>query len=163
VAIDIGSMIAIVVFPYIQNGPEYDYFVPYLVAAATLFVSAVLFLIGWRFYIHVKSAETVITKCIPVVINAFQSWYRYRKNKRSKRKESINSAQMQPLNVVHTLTEEEALLGIYGRPSTFLDFARVANGGKFQNRIVNEVNSLRGPLVVFTLLVPFWLIYNQVK
>ena len=49
------------------------------------------------------------------------------------------------------------------QPRTFLDFAKAVNHGNFHNRIVDDVKSLRNALVVFTLLIPYWLIYDQVK
>jgi len=157
-------MIAILVIPHIKIDLEHHYyFIPYLVAASALFVATLLFLIGWPYYIHVQANETVITKCIPVFINACQSWYTFKKNKYSKDKERASGMSMNALDVSHSPTEIEDSISIQERSATFLDFAKAPNNGKFSERIVDDVKSLRGALVVFTLLVPFWLVYNQVK
>jgi POT family len=150
------------VIPYIQKDPEH-YYIGYIVAAAAVFVAAVLFIIGWRYYIHVMPYDTIITMCIPVVINACQTWRRYKMNKRSIRKEQSNSSPMKLIGASHNLREKEQSMRIDERPSTFLDFAKAPNHGKFHDRIVDNVRSLRGPLAVFTLLIPYWLIYDQVK
>ena len=80
VAVNIGSTIATLVIPPIENNPK-DYFIGYIIAATTHVNAAILFGIGWRFYFHIEARETVIMKCIPVVRNAFQSWYKYKKIK----------------------------------------------------------------------------------
>lgn len=84
----------------------------------------------------------MITKCVPVTINAFQSWYQYQKRRRS--------------------THSQESFVINERPSTFLDFAKAEYRGHFIGRIVDDVKSLRGAIVVFTLLIPYWLVYDQV-
>jgi hypothetical protein len=159
-----GSMIAILIIPYIQHEITIDYyFVPYLVATSMLFVAALLFIFGLQYYIHVKSNETVITKCLPVVINAFQSWYKY-KQKRLVVEKKVNSIQLKVVNTSYNhITEADDSMIINRRPSTFLDFAKATNHGKFQERIVDDIKTLRRAFTVFILLVPFWLVYIQVK
>ena len=49
------------------------------------------------------------------------------------------------------------------RPHGFLDFAKAKNNGRFIDRIVDDVKSLQKAFIVFALLIPYWLIYNQVK
>jgi len=49
------------------------------------------------------------------------------------------------------------------RLSIFLDFGKAANDGKFHDRIVDDLNSLRHAIIVFSLLIPYWLIYNEVR
>jgi dipeptide/tripeptide permease len=163
VAVNIGSIIPLLAIPYIQTELEHQYyFIPYLLPTSMLFFAAVSFLIGWRYYIHVKTNETVITKCIPVFIDACRSWYRYQKNKRSKNRQRSNSTPLNVLHVSHSFTEIEDSMSFHEQSYTFLDFAKLPNGG-FHDRIVEDVKSLRGALIVFTLLIPFWLVYNQVK
>jgi hypothetical protein len=60
-------------------------------------------------------------------------------------------------------SHEEESIRMNERPSTFLDFAKAANHGKFPDRIVDDVNSLRRGIIAFSLLIPYWLIYIQVK
>ncbi len=163
VAINIGAMFATLAIPFIQNGDDKSIFIKYVVAAGTLFIAAILFLIGCRYYIHIKTNETVVTNCIPVVINAFQSWYQYKKNARSIDKKHITSSRSDLLNDSHSLAEEEESMRIDEQRPTFLDFAKAVNHGKYHDRIVDDVKSLRSAIIVFTLLIPYWLIYNQVR
>jgi hypothetical protein len=161
-AINIGGSIATSVIPYIPTGGKPCY-TPFLIAASLLCVAALLFIIGCRYYIHIKPYDTVITKCIPVVLSAFQSWYKYKQNTHSIDKEDIISSPTSLASASHSLTDEENSIRIDERPSTFLDFAKAANNGKFNDRIVDDVKSLRGAFIVFSLLIPYWLIYNQVR
>jgi hypothetical protein len=145
-----------------KDSQNRDYGTPCIIATSVLFVAAVLFTIGYRYYIHVKSDETVITNCIPVTLNAFQSWHKYKQTKPSKDDEYTNFSPSNILNASHSFTEDEKLRLIDHRPATFLDFAKVPIG-KFHDRIVDDVKSLRGAMIVFGLLIPYWLIYNQVR
>jgi dipeptide/tripeptide permease len=166
--VNIGSMLSILIIPYIQDEITVNYyFIPYLIAASMLFVATVLFITGWRYYIHVNSKETVIARCIPVVINAFQSWYKY-KQKRLAAEKNRNSIRLKELPGSHVpITEEEeerGLMKIDKQAFTFLDFAKKgSNYGKFQERIVDDIKTLPKAFIVFILLIPYWLLYNQVK
>jgi hypothetical protein len=143
-AVNIGGIIATVAFLFSsksQNTEEDRYLFQCIVAISVLFIAAVLFIIGYRYYIDVNLQETVVTSCIPVVINAYQSRHKYQQN---------------------TSSDDEPTRIHDHHPSTFLDFAKLPTG-KFHDRIVNDVKSLQGVIIVFTLLIPYWLIYNQVK
>jgi hypothetical protein len=129
-----------------------------------LFVASVLFILGYRYYIHVNSNETVITKCIPVVINAFKSWYKYKKKRLVVEGKMDDSGRFNFLNAsLNHITEVEKSLKIHRRPFTFLDFAKTVNKGKFNERIVDDIKTLQKAFIVFILLIPYWLVYNQVK
>jgi hypothetical protein len=160
-----GTIIDILIIPYVQyNIPGHYYYIPYLIAASMLFVAGVLFILGYRYYIHVNSNETVITKCIPVVLNAFKSWYKYKKKRLVVEGKLDDSGDFNGLDTtLNRITEVEKSLRIYRRPFTFLDFAKIANNGKFQEGIVDDIKTLRKALIVFIFLIPYWLIYNQVK
>jgi len=163
VAINIGAMLATLVIPFVQNGDEKSIFMKYVIAAGALFIAAILFLIGCRYYIHIKTNETVVINCIPVIINAFQSWYKYKNKARSIDIKRITNSSSDLLNDSDSLPEEEESMRIHERPPTFLDFAKAVNHGKYHDRIVDDVKSLRSAIIVFTLLIPYWLIYNQVS
>lgn len=165
VAGNIGNIIVIVFTPYIKYHVHLEYYyIPYTIATVMLLIATILFLIGWKFYLRIEPRETVATKCIPVFFSAIQSWYRFKRDKRAAdMMTKKNPIPLSLINVSHSLTEVEASLGLHGTPSTFLDFAKICNRGKFNDRIVDEVKSLRGALAVFTLLIPFWLIYSQVR
>lgn len=156
--VNLGSIIGIGIIPYLHSvlDPP-DYYILYLVAIITLLIAVVLFFIGWRYYLHVPSNEAVIFRCISVLINACRSWYAYKRNRHganitlSRATSSSSSAgleeSMTARNSIHSL----------------LDFAKQSHGGNFLNRQVQEVKAVRNALLVFILLIPFWLAYNQVK
>jgi dipeptide/tripeptide permease len=162
VSANIGSIIATVVIPYIQKDASL-YFTGYIVAASLLLVGALLFSIGYRYYIHIELYETVITKCIPVVINAFQTRHKYKQTKRPIEKNQTDSSPKYLLNSLQSANNLEESLRADEQSLTFLDYAKAANQGKFTDRIVNDVKSLRTALVVFFLLIPYWLIYHQAR
>ncbi len=102
--------------------------------------------------------------CIPVVINAFQTRRKYEQSNGLVTNQPTSSSATYSLNASKDLVdEEEHSMMIDKRPSVFLDFARAANHGKFPDRIVNDVKSLRKAIIVFSLLIPYWIIYNQVR
>jgi hypothetical protein len=160
IILNIGAIIAMFAVPSIQTQTNYHY-IAYLIAAIVLVAAALLFVLGRKYYIHVVPYDTVITNCIPVLINAFQSWYKYNHNRHSRSIELTPS--MSNLSNIHRTRSSEQSLEEEERPLTFLDYARAGNNGKFHDRIVDDVKSLRGALIVFTLLIPYWLIYHQAR
>lgn len=163
VAINIGAMLATLAIPFDPKEGETNVFTEYVVAASILFLAALLFLVGWRHYIHVPPYDSVIVHCFPVIINAFQSWRQYKKNKYSVEEEQITSSSSNLLNTSDSLTDEDKPMRIQERPSSFLAFAKAVNHGKFNDRIVDDVQSLRSAIIVFGLLIPYWLLYNQAR
>jgi hypothetical protein len=165
VVINISAIFGVWVIRYIydENNEYTQYFIPGIVVGSMLFLSALLFIIGRRYYIHVQPYDTVLTNCIPVAINAFQTWRQYQKHKHLTGNKNRNSSQSNLLNATTSLTENEESVRIDERTITFFDYAKAANHGKFQDRIVDDVKSLRTAFIVFSLLIPFWLIYNQAR
>ncbi len=137
---------------YMPDGP-YFYFYMYILGTSMLFIAVVLFLIGWKYYMHIKPYNSVISNCFPVVFNAFQTWRQYKKK-----------------HVVHNLNapdnftnEEEETIRTDERPTAFLDFAKVANNGNFQDEIVDDVKSLQNALILFMLVAPYGSVRFQVR
>ena len=162
IAVNIGNIIATLVIPLIQIHPT-DYFIGYIIGISMLCASILLFILGYRYYIHIPPYDTVITNCIPVILNAFQSWRRYKNNTNVIKRTRTNSSSSDSQNASQNFRgENENSIRISERPSTFLDFAKAEYNGKFNGRIVDDVKSLRGALLVFILLIPYGLIYNQV-
>ncbi len=98
-----------------------------------------------------------------IVINAFETWREYKENK-SLVEDISNQSNLS--NASQSLDEEEnveSITIIDEQATTFLDFAKVKNNGKFSDRIVDDVKSLRSDFIVFSLLILYWLIQNQVK
>ena len=162
IAMNTAAIIAKVVISY--DGSETfpsRFFSGYIVAASMLLASAILFISGRRYYRHIKPHDSAVTYCIPVIKNAFQTWRQYKKSE-SSRSETHNNCE--PTNEPDTVTNP---FGPEARESRraakFLDFARVTNHGKFSDRIVDDVKSVRTALIVFSLLIPYWLVYDQVR
>ena len=120
-----------------------EYFTFFLMAFPNIVLAAVLFLFGWRSYIHVKPYDSVLGNCTRVYKNAFQTWHQYRRNQRK------------CSNASDIWRQEE-------RPSHILDFAKLINNGKFLDRIVDDVKSLQNALIICVLLFPYWFIFTQV-
>jgi hypothetical protein len=162
IAVNIGDTLTLLAVPYIQTNGQSYYFIAYLIASSMLLVAILLFSIGWRYYIHVRPYDTVVMNCIPVVINAFQSWRKHKRNKFLMEEKHTNSTPTTFKSIMYNYGEEEDSIRLNEQPSTFLDFAKAANYGKFPDRIVDDVNSLRRGIIAFSLLIPYWLIYVQV-
>ncbi len=158
IAVNIGSIIARLGIPSIQQ--QQYYYIGYTGAAAMLLIAAVIFIIGWQYYIHVKPYDTVVSKCIPVYTNAFQTWRKHKQNKYSIRRGYLNST---AANADDSLSSEDERERIDEPPSRFLDYAKIVNHGKFHDRIVDDVKSLRNAFIVFGLFIPYWVIYSQAR
>lgn len=168
VAVNVGSMIAIGLFPYLQHIlPPHLYYILYVVAMAMLLFATIFFFIGWKYYLHIPTGETVIFRCFPVIISACRSWYRFKRKREPKsrrktneinREETVMGRLDRPTRVVESEDAEE----IRDNLPSLLDFARVPYGGTHLDRHVDEVKALRSALLVFAMLVPFWLVYDQV-
>jgi len=109
--------------------------------------------------------KSVVTNCIPVVLNAFKTWRQYRQNIRYTESEDTNVPARDPLDRSNSLTNEEVeeSVRVDERPSTFLDYAKLIDNGNFQDWIVNDVKSLRNALIIFLLVFPYRFIFYQVK
>ncbi|UJR14271.1 hypothetical protein I4U23_001262 [Adineta vaga] len=167
IAVNIGAIIATLSIPLIQTDTENatttnNYFYGYLIAMIMLVTSAGLFIIGRRYYIHVPPYDTVIMKCIPVIINAFQTWSKYRNVPQRRSNSDPRSSRRRSWNGQNSISDDEPLINDEVSLS-FLDYAKAANHGKFTDRIVNDVKSLRRAIVAFLLLIPYWIIYYQIQ
>ncbi|CAF2742258.1 unnamed protein product [Rotaria sp. Silwood2] len=167
VAVNIGAIIATLSIPIIQTDSDNQtysnsYFYGYLIAIFMLFASAVLFIIGRQYYIHTRPHDTVITKCISVIINACQTWREYHKNRSKIGRDRTDSTSRNLLSGQSTISQEEIILN-YEQSLSFLDYAKVTNNGKRLDRHVNDVKSLQRSIIVFLLLIPYWIIYYQIQ
>ena len=142
IAVNTASILTRMVIPSIERDETY-YYIAYIIAAGMLCLSAILFILGWKYYIRIQPCDSVVIHCIPVVINAYQSWRQYKKMKHLTDKQNVNVSQ--------SLS-----------PSTFLDFAKEINNGKFNDRVVEDVKLIRNAFIVFGFFIPFWLVDNQV-
>lgn len=140
IIVNISAIIEILAETVLLNA--HSYFKLFLLANSMLVVSIFFFFIGWRVYNHVEPYDSALLNCIPVLRNAFRIWYEYKKNKNN-----VVNEEFQTLN----------------QTVTFLDFAKVTNNGKFQDRFVDDVKLLRNAFIIFLLLIPYRIIYSQVN
>lgn len=146
-AVNIGSTIAILSIPLIQNQSidsinSNRYFYSYLIAMFMLIISGLFFLLGYRYYVHIPSTGSVLLNYIPVIINAYQTKRQYR-------------------NQTYLNDEREIDVG-EDQNIPFLDYATVCHRGKYPDRIIDDIKTFQRAIIVFLLLIPYWIIYNQV-
>ena len=162
--VNFGGICGILLVSYIQDFHQDDdrYFHGYLFAGLSLIAGLLLFILGKRFYIHVRPHDTIITKFIPVIYNAFQTRRKYRRQHNRPVTKRTNSISSNPLfDSMSSRYSEES--GSNDQIPSFLDYARDRYKGKFIDRIVEDVKSLQRVVLVFLLLIPYWLIYYQVE
>ena len=164
VAVNIGGATARLSFSLIESNKTDSYaYIVYVVALGAIIIATILFLIGWRRYRRTKPYDSVITKCIPVFINAYQTRNQYKKNKQSVLGTEVNFSTSNPVNTVQSTHEGRGLNEINQESLSFLHFAKAVNGGRFNDRIVDDVKSLRKAMPVFGVFIPYFIIYNQVR
>ena len=161
IAMNTSAMIAKLVISSIHDKDPRKFFIGYIVAASMLLAAAILFISGRRYYRHIEPHDSAVTYCIPVIKNAFQTWRQCKRSEGSRNEVRYNSDPTNASETVANVLEREKSEST--RASTFFDFARVTNHGKFSDRIVDDVKSVRTALIVFSLLIPYWLIYDQVR
>jgi hypothetical protein len=162
VVVNIGATIATLSISLIQDDPDNptvsnDYFYGYLIAIIMLIGAVILFIIGYRFYIHVPPHDTIIMKYIPVIINAYQTRRNYRNDRERRNRSREESLVRDSWINRNTFSEEETEQSL-----SFLDYANIANDGKFNDQIINDVKAFQRAIIVFLLLIPYWIIYYQV-
>ena len=150
------------IISYIQDKDPTKLFIGYIIAMSMLLLSIMLFVVRYQYYTHIKPYDSVVTKCFPVIKNAFHTWHVYKKTRSTIDNKHDDSSQWLLSNDSCNSTGEESIRRS-GKPSEFLDFAKVVNHGNFPDWIVDDVKSLRRLLIVFSLLIPYWIVYDQVR
>jgi hypothetical protein len=143
---------------FVLDGHRYSTF--YVIATPMLFVGALLFLIGWRYYIY----DSVLSSCILVYRNAFQTWREYKRKKRyTENSQTTNASRLNILETsncrAHEVIEESTRID--EQPSTFLDSAKIVYHGKFHDWIVDDVKSLQNAIVICILVLPYWIKFQR--
>jgi hypothetical protein len=167
VAVNIGATISTLSISLIETDRHNqinsnDYFYGYLISIIILIGAAILFIIGYRYYIHILPYDTIIMKYIPVLINAFQTRRNYRNNRQTRNRNRGNSLLGNLFLNRNTFSEEATMIN-NEQSLSFLDYANVVNHGNFNNEIINDIKSFQRAIIVFLLLIPYWIIYYQVR
>ena len=161
-AINTGGLIAFGAIAYLQLNVNRGYFIGYLISGILLLIAFILFLSGYKFYIHIIANDSIITHFFPVLINAIQSWRNHRRNNHEL---NCQIDRHPDEAVVETEGDSNTYFSFTVNRSTwsFFDYAKVVYRGRFSEVIVNDIKSLRRIIVVFLLLTPYWLLYVQVE
>ncbi|CAF1271791.1 unnamed protein product [Adineta ricciae] len=130
IAVNTGGIIGSLMLSFIQKDIK-SYFVGYSVAAGLLLCSFLLFIIGYRYYLHVDPIDTVVRTCYRYVVTSLLLRWQTKKQRRG----STSSG----------------------------DETDAKNSGRFTDRMINDIKSFRRALLVFSLLIPYFLIYNQIS
>jgi len=159
VAVNFGGLLAFAIIAYVQQNQSW--FIGHTISTGLLVLTWILFVLGHRYYIHIKPHDSVISNFFPVLINAFQTW-----RKRPRYTPSI--AYQRESSKITLLRDQDDSndklpFDTHERRISFFDYAKAANNGRFQDRVVDDIKSLRRIIAVFLLLIPYWLIYLQVK
>lgn len=162
VAIHVGSILMMSTSIMIPDDTRY-FFHFYIIGASMLFVSALLFFMGWPYYMHINPYDSVLTKCFSVVINAFRTWRTHRRNNRSMQRRDINISTSNTLDRTTGQEMDASTRTTHEQRLAFLDFAKVVNNGNFNDRIVEDVKSFRNAIIIFVLILPYKIVIYQVK
>jgi peptide/histidine transporter 3/4 len=160
VAVNTGCLFAFGIIAYVQQ--NISYVLGYSISTGLLGVTLLLFLMGYRYYFHIKPNDSVITNFFPVLINAFQTWRKLRRYARGIANGHESSNQTQFSSDQDEIIDH-VLFKMNEKSISFFDYAKGTNNGRFQDRVVDDIKSLRRIIVMFLLLIPYWLIYLQVK
>lgn len=164
-AVNIGSFLAFFIMAYVQQ--NIDWFWGHVASMIVLGVTFVIFIIGYRFYFHTKPFDSVLTNFFPVFVNAFRTWRKYRRDevrKNNSRRSSLKSVpfgEEQGEEDYHKAIDQSS--ESKQESIAFLDYARIGHHGRYSNRIVDDIQAFRPIMVVFLLLIPYWVIFLQVK
>jgi len=159
-AVNIGATISTLSISIIQNDTDKEinsnkYFYGYLIAFLMLIASEIFFILGYRYYIHIPSYDSILLKFFPVIINAYQTKRNFRHNQQIRNHSRENS--LNNRNIIN----QEQMLDIE-QSISFLDYANLTNSGKFNDQIINDMKSFHRAIIVFLLFIPYWIIYYQV-
>lgn len=156
IVVNVASIITTLSGEYMPDKGAY-WFGIFMIATSFLFVCGLLFFIGLSWYIYVPSHESVLINCIPVIINAIQSWWRNRHTNISTENHTNASNRSSNEETIQIIRDDE-------RPPTFLDYAKQVYNGKYHDRIVDDVRSFRNALIIlFILVLPHRIAFAQVK
>ena len=155
-AVNIGGFLAAFIIAYIQQ--NIDWFTGHLVSISMLIVTWLIFSIGFRYYTHIKPHDSVITNFFPVLFNAFQTWRNTRRIIHERRASNKSTPTRESEYELDDYSHDKS-----ASSRSFLDYAKGVNDGRFHDRIVDDIKALGRIIIVFLLLMPYWIIYLQVK
>lgn len=141
--INIGVLISLGCFAYIQQSTKWGFFLGYLLPCICIGIALLVFVLGRRCYIIREPVGSAVFDILRIVIEACKArrrrkiWIERLANSRSD-----GSTPQQP---------------------SWLDMAKVGYGGSFHNSAVDDVKKLGKVLIVFIALIPYWTVYFQMQ
>ncbi|XP_033118899.1 solute carrier family 15 member 4-like [Anneissia japonica] len=139
-AINIGAFLALGGVSFLQQ--NINFFIGFMVPAAALGLSMILFIFGRPVYVIRKPTGSVLANIGRIVAEAFRG--RSRRRRHFARQDSNH------------------ILSPLAKPS-YLDMAKVRYGGSFHDSMVDDVKSLSTIILVFVALIPYWIVYFQMQ
>ena len=158
-AVNTGGLVAFAAVAYLQLK---SYFIGYLVPGGLLVLAFICFLAGYKTYIYVRPFDSVVTNFFPVFFNACRTWRRYGHHNIQAENHRAFSSETSLLKS-DRISNDSLSFNASVPTWSFLDYAKIANKGRFIDREVDDIKSLRRVVVVFLLLIPYWLLYVQVR
>lgn len=158
-AVNIGGLVAYSAIAFLQLK---SYFIGYVVPGGLLVLAFLCFLVGHKHYIYIKPFDSVVTNFFPVILNACQTWRRHGQSKTQADNHGAFSAETSLLKS-DRISNDSLSFNVSVPTWSFLDYAKIANKGRFIDREVDDIKSLRRVTAVFLLLIPYWLLYIQVR
>ena len=158
-AVNTGGLVAYAAIAFLQLK---SYFIGYVVPGGLLVLAFLCFLVGHKCYIYIKPFDSVVTNFFPVILNACQTWRRYGQSKTQADNHEAFSAETSLLKS-DRISNDSLSFNASVPTWSFLDYAKIANKGRFIDREVDDIKSLRRVAAVFLLLIPYWLLYVQVR
>jgi len=164
ITLNIVGFIDLVIVTFIPDGPRL-YPTLHAISICMLFICALLFLAGRRYFIYDRPYDSVLVNIIPVYRNAFHTWLQDRRTRHRNQRKQTRSSSMNILNVPANETHDqvEELARENQQTLTFLDYAKVENNGNFLDRIVDDVKLFRNAILILIFTLPLRITYAQVR
>ncbi|KAL4223586.1 hypothetical protein ACF0H5_017056 [Mactra antiquata] len=147
-SINVGTLVALGVFAYIQQNVSNGFFYGYSVCFCLLIVGMIIFLTGKCTYVYRRPVGSVFSNICKIIREA----RRIQKRKRSQ----VNDTSR--INFERDETD-----GRLSEPSCFLDYAKYSYGGTFHDQNVDDIKQLGKIVLVFATLIPYWIVYYQME
>lgn len=149
---NIGTLAGLGGVAYIQQTmSDTGFFRGYLIAVCCLFAGIIVFLLGKCAYIYRETVGSYFINMFKIIREAWrirkrkQAQYEHRLNVSSSSREFSNGP------------KERA------KPISFLDHAKFRFGGNYHDHSVDDIKKVGKILLVFTALIPYWMVYFQLE
>lgn len=149
------------IFPFRRT--QIVIFFGYVLVLAMIIMATMIFSIGWyrQYFIHVELHESIIKECFLVIRPYFQTCFEYKNLHVWNRLKNNSLCEILTCRRSYNTLEEDHNLNVIEYIP--LDDEMEPYERRIPDRIVDDVKSLQRALILFTLLIPYWLIYDQAR